>query len=152
MKKLLKTAFVLCFFLIAFNAGAVAPKAHAEIASGAIGNTILFWSLEDNGELKIWTRNEEQKACIPDYPIHSTADYRQYKDQIKRVVWARGVSVTSIGARAFADCGSLLIAVIPASVNDIAENAFAGTDIAVICPADSYAAAWCDDHHIPHNP
>ena len=58
----------------------------------------------------------------------------------------------SIGKRAFADCGSLLIAVIPTSVNDIAENAFAGTDIAVICPADSYAAAWCDDHHIPHNP
>lgn len=58
----------------------------------------------------------------------------------------------SIGTRAFADCGSLLIAVIPASVNDIAKNAFAGTDIAVICPADSYAAAWCDDHHIPHNP
>ena len=58
----------------------------------------------------------------------------------------------SLGERAFADCGSLLIAVIPASVNDIAENAFAGTDIAVICPADSYAAAWCDGHNIPHNP
>ena len=58
----------------------------------------------------------------------------------------------SIGTRAFADCGSLLIAVVPASVNNIAENAFAGTDITVICPADSYAAAWCDDAHIPHNP
>lgn len=58
----------------------------------------------------------------------------------------------SIGARAFADCGSLLIAVVPASVNNIAENAFAGTDIAVICPDDSYTAAWCDDAHIPHNP
>ena len=58
----------------------------------------------------------------------------------------------SIGVRAFADCDSLLIAVIPASVNDIAENAFAGTDIAVICPADSHAAAWCNSHHIPHNP
>lgn len=58
----------------------------------------------------------------------------------------------SLGERAFADCGSLLIAVIPTSVNDIAENAFAGTDIAVICPADSYAAAWCDGHNIPHNP
>lgn len=58
----------------------------------------------------------------------------------------------SIGSKAFADCNNLLIAVIPASVNDIAENAFAGTDIAVICPADSYAAAWCDGQNIPHNP
>ena len=58
----------------------------------------------------------------------------------------------SLGERAFADCGSLLIAVIPASVSEIADDAFAGTDIAVICTADSYAAAWCDGHNIPHNP
>ena len=58
----------------------------------------------------------------------------------------------SLSGRVFADCGSLLIAVIPASVNGITENAFAGTDIAVICPAGCYAADWCDEHRIPHNP
>ena len=57
----------------------------------------------------------------------------------------------SLGARAFADCGSLLIAVIPASVSDIADDAFVGTDIAVICPAGSYAAAWCEGRGIPCN-
>ena len=55
----------------------------------------------------------------------------------------------SLGKRVFADCGSLLIAVIPASVSEIADDAFAGTDIAVICPAGSYAAAWCQSHGIP---
>jgi hypothetical protein len=58
----------------------------------------------------------------------------------------------SIGSKAFADCGNLLIAVIPASVNSIAGDAFDGSDVAVICPNGCYAADWCDDHHIPHNP
>ena len=126
MKKLLKTALVLCFFLIAFSAGAVAPKAHAQIASGAIGNTILSWSLEENGDLIIRTSNEEQKAYIPDYPINSTADFRQYKDQIKRVVWKSGVSVTSIGERAFEDCVNLESMEIPADVASVGAYAFRG--------------------------
>ena len=58
----------------------------------------------------------------------------------------------SIGSRAFADCDSLLIAVIPASVNAIADDAFADSDVAVICPATGYAADWCGEHQIPHNP
>ena len=126
MKKLLKTALVLCFFLIAFSAGAVAPKAHAQIASGTIGNTILSWSLEDNGDLTIRTNYEGQKGYIPDYPINSTADFRQYKDQIKRVVWKRGVSVTSIGERAFEDCVNLESMEIPADVASVGAYAFRG--------------------------
>ena len=126
MKKLLKTALVLCFFLIAFSAGAVAPKAHAQIASGAIGNTILSWSLEENGDLTIRTNYEGQKGYIPDYPSNSTADFRQYKDQIKRVVWKRGVSVTSIGERAFEDCVNLESMEIPADVASVGAYAFRG--------------------------
>ena len=60
--------------------------------------------------------------------------------------------VESIGGRAFAGCRELLLAVIPSSVTSIAEDAFANCDIAVICPNDSYAAAWCDERQIPHNP
>ena len=59
---------------------------------------------------------------------------------------------TTIGGRAFADCSSLLIVVIPSQVTEIADDAFAGSDVAVICPDGSYAAAWCDNHNIPHNP
>ena len=58
----------------------------------------------------------------------------------------------AIGSRAFAGCGSLLIAVFPASVDSIADDAFDGSDVAVICPDGCYAAEWCDGHHIPHNP
>ena len=126
MKKLLKTALVLCFFLIVFSAGAVAPKAHALIASGTIGNTVLFWSLEDNGDLTIRTNYEGQKGYIPDYPSNSTADFRQYKDQIKRIIWTKGVSVTSIGERAFEDCVNLESMEIPADVASVGAYAFRG--------------------------
>ena len=126
MKKLLKTALVLCFFLIVFSAGAVAPKAHALIASGTIGNTVLSWSLEDNGDLTIRTSYEGQKGYIPDYPSNSTADFRQYKDQIKRIIWTKGVSVTSIGERAFEDCVNLESMEIPADVASVGAYAFQG--------------------------
>ena len=126
MKKLLKAAILLCFFLIAFSAGAVAPKAHAQIASGTIGNTVLSWSLEDNGDLTIRTNYEGQKGYIPDYPSNSTADFRQYKDQIKRIIWTKGVSVTSIGERAFEDCVNLESMEIPADVASVGAYAFQG--------------------------
>ena len=55
-------------------------------------------------------------------------------------------TLVSIGERGFYLCKTLTTVTIPASVNSIADNAFAGTDIAVICPAGSYAAAWCQNH------
>ena len=58
----------------------------------------------------------------------------------------------SIGSKAFADCNNLLIAVIPSSVSEIANDAFDGSDVSVICPNGCYAADWCGDHRIPHNP
>ena len=58
----------------------------------------------------------------------------------------------SIGSKAFADCDDLLIAVIPSSVSEIANDAFDGSNVSVICPNGCYAADWCDVHRIPHNP
>lgn len=58
----------------------------------------------------------------------------------------------SIGSKAFADCNNLLIAVIPSSVSEIANDAFDGSDVSVICPNGCYAADWCGDRRIPHNP
>ena len=58
----------------------------------------------------------------------------------------------SIGSKAFADCDDLLIAVIPSTVSEIANDAFDGSDVTVICPNGCYAADWCEEHRIPHNP
>ena len=58
----------------------------------------------------------------------------------------------SVGSRAFADCGRLLLVVIPDSVTSIEDDAFEDSDVAVICPDGSYAAGWCDEKGIEHNP
>lgn len=60
--------------------------------------------------------------------------------------------VKKIGKRAFADSETLLLAVIPASVTEIAPDAFEGSDVAVLCPRGSYAAEWCNEHGVLHNP
>ena len=59
---------------------------------------------------------------------------------------------TKLGSRAFANCENLLIVVIPSSVTSFGEDLFLNSDVAVICPDNSPAATWCDEHSIPHNP
>ena len=52
-----------------------------------------------------------------------------------------GNQVTTIGPRAFKDCSALHRITIPASVTEIAEDAFEGcTNLTVVCEQDS--AAW----------
>ncbi len=58
----------------------------------------------------------------------------------------------SIEDGAFANCDNLLLVVIPGTRTVITGDPFAGSDVAVICPDNSTAAAWCDAHGISHNP
>lgn len=59
--------------------------------------------------------------------------------------------VTSIGSRAFADCGKLKQIYIPASVTSIAVDAFEGTrGLIIYCPAGSYAAGYAFEHGIDY--
>ncbi len=58
----------------------------------------------------------------------------------------------SIGDGAFANCDDLLLVVIPGERTVLEGDPFAGSDVAVICPDGSVAAAWCEEHGIPHNP
>jgi hypothetical protein len=55
----------------------------------------------------------------------------------------------SIGARAFADCRMLKIVVIPASVAEIAEDAFAGSAPLICAPEGSAAAVFAAEHWLP---
>lgn len=61
-------------------------------------------------------------------------------------------NTASIGDGAFANCDNLLLVVIPGTRTAITGDPFAGSDVAVICPDNSTAAAWCDAHGISHNP
>ncbi len=57
-----------------------------------------------------------------------------------------------IGDKAFANCDDLRLVVIPGEETVLEGDPFADSDVAVICPEGSAAAAWCDNHGIPHNP
>ena len=57
--------------------------------------------------------------------------------------------LTSIGSRAFAGCTGLQSINLPASVSDIASDAFADcVSLTVYCPEGSYAHDWCVKHGI----
>ena len=59
--------------------------------------------------------------------------------------------VTSIGSRAFADCGKLKQIYIPASVTSIAADAFEGTrGLTIYCPANSFAAEYAFTYGIDY--
>ena len=58
-----------------------------------------------------------------------------------------GAPVTTIGRGAFADCVTLAGVTLPASVTDIADNAFIGCGrITFTVESGSYAEAWCQSH------
>lgn len=54
--------------------------------------------------------------------------------------------LTVIGSQAFADLPDVDAVLIPAGVTAIADDAFAGSDIVILCQAGSYAAEWAEAH------
>ena len=56
--------------------------------------------------------------------------------------------LVSIGARAFADCAALINVYLPASLTDIADDAFEGCSdqVTFICPEGSAAQAYAQEH------
>ena len=55
-------------------------------------------------------------------------------------------SLTEIGSLAFAHMGTGYGIVVPETVVRIADDAFTGTEVTLIAPADSYAATWAAAH------
>ena len=58
-------------------------------------------------------------------------------------------SVTSIGARAFADCEWLNVVELPGGTIEIADDAFDGSDVLICAPEGSAAEAFAIAHDIP---
>lgn len=56
-------------------------------------------------------------------------------------------SLEIISSGAFRDCPNLSAVILPASVTSIADDAF-DSGVVLVCPADSYAAAWAQAHGI----
>ncbi|MCR5662960.1 MAG: leucine-rich repeat protein [bacterium] len=70
-------------------------------------------------------------------------------ERLKKVILPEGLS--EIGDKAFSGCSGLEAVTIPAGVTVIPKNAFAGSALRiVICPDNSYAAAWADANMIMH--
>ena len=55
-------------------------------------------------------------------------------------------AATEIESEAFANLANVVIIVIPASVTSIADDAFAGSDVIIKAPADSFAYHWAESH------
>ena len=59
----------------------------------------------------------------------------------------RGSTVERIGSKAFADNSHLEIAYLPASISNMADDAFEGSEyVIIICPKGSYAEEWASDN------
>ena len=129
------------------HAWAVVPSVAADSANGVRGGVACAVCGAKQTENRPVSARKVLRVPALMESIEEEAFYGVAAEQ---VILSGGV--TAIGSKAFAGCGSLLIAVIPSSVTSIAADAFSGSDVAVICPDESYAASWCDAHHIPHNP
>ena len=104
-----------------------------------------------------WNETYDSKSftvCVPDDPyaenvLRLPAALREIEPEAFEGISARTVVIpdgtTSIGARAFADCANLKYADIPDSVRSIAGDAFAGSQVIIICNPDSFAAAFAQE-------
>lgn len=123
-KRIWSMMLVLAMLLTMMPVSALAANI---VDSGTCGDN-LTWTLDDAGTLNI-SGNGDMEDFDWDYLV----PWYSYRDQIQTVVIDYGV--TSIGYRAFNQCGSLIKVSIPESVKNIGGLAFGGclklTDIAI---------------------
>ena len=95
---------------------------------------------------------------VPDDPyaenvLRLPAVLREIEEEAFEGISARTVVIpdgaTTIGSRAFANCGNLRYVEIPDSVTSIADDAFAGSDVTFICNTGSPAYAYAQKYSIP---
>lgn len=95
------------------------------------------WHLDFNGTLVVSGR-----SAMPDCSSTFHAPWNRYAAQA--VVIPGGVA--AIPARAFAGSAALRYVSIPASVTDIADDAFDGCQLSIICANGTYAEEWALAH------
>ncbi len=101
------------------------------------------WDIDDNGTLTISGTGD-----MYDFGSGHTGPWKEYKDEIKKVVIEDGI--TSIGSGAFYNCQSITSVTIPDSVTKIGEDAFNNdqqlTEVnipASVTTIDKYAFYYC---------
>lgn len=106
--------------------------------------------------MRVFSIQQEQIAivCGGTNAITTLSDLICIDDEAFRNSDARYVvlnnGIEKIGDFAFADCDSLYGIVIPASVTEISENAFAGSNMVVIITTEnSYACQYAERKDLP---
>lgn len=116
-KKLLTLLLVMVAICALYTADAMAESS---LAGGECGKD-LKWSMDYNGNLKIWGTGQ-----MDNYGFWDRKDpgWKQYSDQLKTVTFDKGA--TTIGREAFSDCKNLKKVTLPSTLTIIESDAFSG--------------------------
>ena len=119
---------------------------------------VLYLLFEDGTQTELKVQLEEMAKKYHAMNGHITYDFigpLTEPSRLAQLVDTTQVSlpdgVSSIPARAFADCENLCLIVVPKTISFIAEDAFEGSaDVAFVCSPDhTYAIEWAAEHLIP---
>ena len=113
--------------------------------------------------IELWQANESAGSAIiscgeiivseTGYTLNLPASLTEIGEEALAGTGAEGIvvpdGVVTIGSRAFADCGSLVTVVLPASVTYIADDAFSGDEkVTILVHSEGYVSEWATTHGI----
>ena len=113
MKKILLLCFVCILLIIPFSIA-------ASESSGNLGT--ISWVLDDTGTLTI-----SGKGKLPDFTSNTDSEWKQYKDQIKKIIIEEGI--TGIGECSFCYCTNCDSVKLPSTITSIGGGSFGATKI-----------------------
>lgn len=129
----------------------VASVRNGTICAGGAGDAVVTAVFAGGTQMQVRVRVAENLNTLQQPALLTQIEEAAYEGlpQIQRI--AAGEGLASIGPRAFADMTALVQAQLPASLADIAKDAFSGSSgVVVICEEGSRAEAFAIENKLPY--